>query len=249
MAGRGPCSPDFASELNAIIFNCLSGFADEAIHFDEDVRILKQRLLDEKLLILVEPAFQSMLGHMRSETFGKFKESLGMALDRGEGFSAAAHGCAQHYLASFDKCLFSCVAIERAKWDTSGVRENLHRDMDGQVVSLQSDKLSHLTKTYEMKLYDSLAGQVDNLFKNADDETRSSTRELLQHEAAYPVAGFSDALSRFEIGERVKRDMIGNSNERTWSKARMTTSRLYPRMRCLLCFCEGAVSSVRGVLG
>lgn len=46
-----------------------------------------------------------MLGHIRSGTLDKFKEAFDKALDQGEGFSKAAQGCSQAFMAVFDeKC-------------------------------------------------------------------------------------------------------------------------------------------------
>lgn len=46
-----------------------------------------------------------MLGHIRSGTLDKFKEAFDKALDQGEGFSKAAQGCSQVFMAVFDeKC-------------------------------------------------------------------------------------------------------------------------------------------------
>ena len=54
-------------------------------------------------LKLVQPAFQSLLGHVRSGTLDKFKEAFDKALECGDGFSAAAIDCTQSYMALFDE--------------------------------------------------------------------------------------------------------------------------------------------------
>lgn len=43
-----------------------------------------------------------MLGHLRSGTLEKFKDSFEKALNEGEGFSLAAHNCTESYMALFD---------------------------------------------------------------------------------------------------------------------------------------------------
>ncbi|KAI9079197.1 hypothetical protein K1719_038802 [Acacia pycnantha] len=83
-------------------------------------------------LWLVQPAFQSALGHVRSGTFDKFKEAFDKALNGGEGFSAAAKNCVESYMAQFDEACADIV-VEKANWDTSKVREKLHRDIDAHV--------------------------------------------------------------------------------------------------------------------
>lgn len=46
-----------------------------------------------------------MLGHLRSGTLDKFKDSFDKALSSGEGFSSAARHCSELHMAQFDeKC-------------------------------------------------------------------------------------------------------------------------------------------------
>lgn len=52
---------------------------------------------------LVQPAYQSMLGHVRSGTLDKFKDALDKAIKGGEGFSVAAQTCFKTYTAKFDE--------------------------------------------------------------------------------------------------------------------------------------------------
>lgn len=51
----------------------------------------------------MSPAFQSVLGHLRSGTLEKFKETFDKALSGGEGFSSAARDCTKLYMAQFDE--------------------------------------------------------------------------------------------------------------------------------------------------
>lgn len=52
---------------------------------------------------LVLPAFQLVLGHLRSGTLEKFRESFDKALSGEEGFSSAARDCTKLYMAQFDE--------------------------------------------------------------------------------------------------------------------------------------------------
>lgn len=40
--------------------------------------------------------------------------------------------------------------VEQANWDTSKVRDKLHRDIDAHIVSVRTAKLSELTALYEV---------------------------------------------------------------------------------------------------
>lgn len=51
---------------------------------------------------MVYPAYQSMLGHLRSKTLNDFKEAFAKALEIGEGFAVAAHTCTQSFKTKFE---------------------------------------------------------------------------------------------------------------------------------------------------
>jgi hypothetical protein len=54
---------------------------------------------------IIQPAYQSALGHVRSGTLDKFKEAFEKALKGGEKFSEAANNCVGSCVAQFDeKC-------------------------------------------------------------------------------------------------------------------------------------------------
>ncbi|CAL5321177.1 unnamed protein product [Camellia sinensis] len=84
----------------------------EATYFDEGVRSAKRKQLEEKLLQrllilpghkLVHPAYQSMLGHIRSGTLDRFKDAFHKALNRGDEFSVAACDCTVSFMSLFDE--------------------------------------------------------------------------------------------------------------------------------------------------
>ncbi|XP_048139463.1 protein ROOT HAIR DEFECTIVE 3-like isoform X2 [Rhodamnia argentea] len=199
--------PDFGKKLSSILEACLSGYDTEAVYFDESVRSSKRKQLEERLLQLVQPAFQSILGHIRCETLNKFKEAFDKALSGGEGFFVAAHDCTQFYMALFDKGCADAI-IAQAKWDTSRVREKLLRDIDAHVASVRDAKLSELTKAYEAKLNEALSGPVEALLDGANNETWSSIRKILLRETESAVTGFSGALSGFSLDEQIKEKML-----------------------------------------
>ncbi|RVW51979.1 Protein ROOT HAIR defective 3-like 1 [Vitis vinifera] len=104
--------PGFGKKLSLIIGSCLSGYDAEAIYFDEGVRSAKREQLEAKLLQLVQPAYQLMLGHIRSGTLDKFKEAFDKALSGGEGFAVATHGCTKAVMTQFDEeCAVTVVKI------------------------------------------------------------------------------------------------------------------------------------------
>ncbi|KAH1237758.1 Protein ROOT HAIR DEFECTIVE 3 1 [Glycine soja] len=199
--------PGFGKKLSSLLDTCFSEYDAEATYFDEGVRSSKQKQLQEKLFQLVQPAFQSALGHIRSGTLDKFKEAFDKALKGGEGFSVAANNCIGSGLVQFDEACTD-VVIEQTNWDTSKVREKLLRDIDAYVATVRATKISELTSSYEEKLKQALSGPVEALLDGANRDTWPSIRNLLRRETESAVSGFSAALTGFDMDEETRQKMI-----------------------------------------
>ncbi|XP_050231892.1 protein ROOT HAIR DEFECTIVE 3 [Mercurialis annua] len=204
----GPVS-GFGKRLSSILNTCFLEYDAEAIYFDEGVRSAKRKQLEGKLLQLVQPAHQSMLGHIRSGTLDKFKEAFDKALAAGEGFSSAAYSCTQSYMATFDEGCTDAI-IKQANWDTSKVRDKLRRDIDAHVASVRAAKLSELTSSFEAKLNEALSGPVEALLDGANSATWPAIRNLLQRETESVVTGLSSALAGFDMDEQTKENMLSS---------------------------------------
>ncbi|XP_030526189.2 protein ROOT HAIR DEFECTIVE 3-like [Rhodamnia argentea] len=200
--------PGFGKKLSSILEACLSGYDREVAYYDENVRSSMRGPLEENLLQLVRPAFQSMLGHIVCENLHMFKEAFDKALNEGKGFFVAAHECTQCYMTLFDKGCADAL-IEQAKWDTSGVREKLWRDIDAHVASVLAAKLSERTKAYEANLNKALSGSVEAVLDEAKRETWSTIRRILSDAIESEVTGFfSGALSDIQMDEQRKKTVL-----------------------------------------
>ncbi|KAA8540291.1 hypothetical protein F0562_024146 [Nyssa sinensis] len=199
--------PGFGKKLSLILDTCLSEYGAEATYFDEGVRSAKQKQLEEKLLQLVQPAYQSMLGHIRSGTLDKFKEAFDKALNGGEGFSVAARNCNKSFMTLFDEACEDAI-IAQANWDSSKARDKLQRDIDAHVAAVRAAKLSELTTLHESKLNEALSGPVEALLDGAGDDTWPAIRQLLRRETESTVSELSIALSGFEMDEQTKGKML-----------------------------------------
>ncbi|KAI4381038.1 hypothetical protein MLD38_007156 [Melastoma candidum] len=231
-AQTGPVS-GFGRSISSIIDTCLSGYEMEATYFDEGVRTSKQKQLEEKLLQLVQPASQSVLGHARSGILDKFKEAFDEALNV-EGFSSAASSCSEHYIALFDEACSDAI-IQQAKWDTSKAKEKFRQNVDAHIASVRADKLSDLTKEYEGKLNGALSGPVEALLDEANEKTWLSIRNLLRRETVSAITGFSSSLSGFNIDECSKEEMVSSLQDYARGvvegKAREEAARVLIRMK------------------
>lgn len=199
--------PGFGKKLSSIFHTCLSEYDAEAIFFDEGVRTAKRQGLEAKVLQLIQPAYQSMLAHLRSRALDDFKEAFDKALNSGTQFSVAAHDCSTHYISVFDEGCADAT-IEQAHWDPSKVREKVKRDIDAHVVSVRASKLAELTSLYEGKLNKALSEPVEALLDAANDNTWPAIRNLLKRETESAVSGFSKDISGFEIDQKTTNEML-----------------------------------------
>ncbi|CAN6465056.1 unnamed protein product [Victoria cruziana] len=224
----------FGKKLTAILDACLSGYDMEAIYFDEDVRTAKRRQLESRALHLLYPAYQSVLGHLRSKTLDHFKNVFDQALQQGEGFAVAAGNCAACCMSEFDHGCTDA-SVEVADWDPSKVREKLRRDIDGHISSVRTAKLVEITAKYERQLTIALEEPVESLLDAAGNDTWPAIRKLLRRETAAAVEGFSRALSSFDMDQVTIGKMLANLSDFARSlvekKAREESGKVLIRMK------------------
>ncbi|KAL0664943.1 hypothetical protein Bca4012_101781 [Brassica carinata] len=229
----GPVS-NFGKRLTSILGSCLSEYDGEATFFDEGVRSLKRHQLQEKLLQLVNPAFQDVLGHIRFGMLEKFKASFDKALEIGEGFSSASTTWFKSCMAQFDEECAGAI-VEQADWDTAKVRDKIVRDIEAHISSVRTSKLSELTSQYESKLHEALSEPVEALLEGANDETWRTVKKLHRRETESAVSGFSSALAGFDIEEEMRDKMVKSLQEYSRgaieSKAKEEAGRVLMRMK------------------
>ncbi|KAK2983810.1 hypothetical protein RJ640_008486 [Escallonia rubra] len=226
--------PGFGKKLSSILDDRLSEYDAEATYFEEGVRFAKRKQLEEKLLQLVQPAYQSMLGHIRSGTLNKFKEAFDNALNGGQGFAKAARDCTESYMKVFDEGSTDAI-VKQANWESSKVRDKLRRDMDAHVAAIRTAKLSELTTSYEAKLNEALSGPVEALLDGAGDDTWPAIRKLLRRETESAVSALSVALSGFEMDELTRDKMLSRLEDYARgvveAKAKEESARVLIRMK------------------
>ncbi|XP_043690062.1 protein ROOT HAIR DEFECTIVE 3 homolog 2-like [Telopea speciosissima] len=199
----------FGKKLSSILETYLSEYEMEAIYFDEGVRNAKREQLQSKALDFVHPAYQTMLGHLRSKYLNNFKKGLEQLLNRGEGFSTSVRIWTQSCMHEFDEGCADA-AVKQANWDPSKVREKLRRDIEAHVASVRSAKLSEIVANYENQLTEALAQPVESLFDTAGKNTWASIRKLLKRETETAVSGFSTAVASFEVDQAAFDKMVQN---------------------------------------
>ncbi|CAB4272397.1 unnamed protein product [Prunus armeniaca] len=190
----------FGKKLSSMIDTCILEYDKEATHYDEGAKSVKRKQLEEKMLKLVQPAFEDQLELKRSSTLDKFKEAFDKSLDGViKGFSVTARNFTKSFMAQFDEDCAD-VVIKQANWDTSKVRDKLRRDIEAHVASVHADKIKDHC---EAKLRELLSGPVEVLLKQADNTTWPTIRILLQ-EAKSAFSGSAAAISGFDMDEQTK---------------------------------------------
>ncbi|XP_020272655.1 protein ROOT HAIR DEFECTIVE 3-like [Asparagus officinalis] len=204
----GPVS-GFGRKLGSILDTYLSEYDDEAIYFEESVRTAKRQQLESRALHLVHPAFQAMLGHLRSKYLDKFKNDLEQSLKSGRGFATSVSSCTQSCMDEFEQGCAD-VVIKHADWDASKVREKLQRDIEAHAVSVRSTKLSELSAACEKQLTEALSEPVESLFEASGIDVWTSIRRLYQQEMQKALSGLANSLSGFELDQVFFNEMLGN---------------------------------------
>ncbi|KAK9055661.1 hypothetical protein SSX86_026746 [Deinandra increscens subsp. villosa] len=199
--------PDFGNKISSLLDTCFIGYDDEAAFFEEGVRSCKRKQLTEKLLQLIEPAYQSTLQHMRSETLEKFIKAFEDALSKGQGFQVASRDCSILAMKSFDEQCKGAI-IKQADWDTSKVRAKVSQDIESHIADVRNAKLSDLTGLYESNLKNALHGPVEAILEGAADDTWPAIRKLLRSETKTALSKFSRALAGFEMDEDAKKNLL-----------------------------------------
>ncbi|KAI5336832.1 hypothetical protein L3X38_016101 [Prunus dulcis] len=198
--------PGFGKKLSSMIYTCISGYDEEATYYDEGVKSVKRKQLEEKLLQFVQPKFQDLLELKRSFTLDKFKEAFDKDLDGViQGFSVTARNSTESFMAQFDEGCADAV-IKQANWDTSKVRDKLRRDIEAHVASVHADKIKDHC---EAKLRELLSGPVEALLKQANNMTWPTIRRRLR-EAESAFSGSAAAISGYEMDEQTKAKIDAN---------------------------------------
>nr|KAJ0210225.1 hypothetical protein LSAT_V11C400194890 [Lactuca sativa] len=197
----------FGKKLSSLLNKTLSSYDEEATYFEDSVRSAKRKQLEEKLLQLVQPAYQLMLEHIKSGTLENFKKALIDALNGGQGFAVAARDNTAKFTTLFEEQCEDAI-IKQSKWDSSKIRDKFSRDLDSHILEVRTAKLSELNALYETKLKEGLYGPVEALLEGGSDDTWAAIRKLLHQVTEKAVSEFSFALSGFEMDDEEKEDMI-----------------------------------------
>ncbi|KAB2613019.1 protein ROOT HAIR DEFECTIVE 3-like [Pyrus ussuriensis x Pyrus communis] len=195
--------PGFGDVLSSLLDTYISKYDGETTYYDEGVRSGKRKLLEEKLLQLVQPAFHNLVENISSSTLDEFKEAFNTALDRQEGFSVAVCRCTESFMAQFQEGCADA-AIKQADWNTSTVTDELERGMKAHVASVYTLKISELAAHCKGKLEQQLSGPVKALLEGPSNETWPTLRKNLSQEIESVLSGSCPAFPGFDMDDQTK---------------------------------------------
>ncbi|KAL2341507.1 hypothetical protein Fmac_009447 [Flemingia macrophylla] len=224
----------FGKKMSSIIDACLSQYNEEAIFFDEAVRNAKRKQLELKALDLVNPAYTTLLGHIRAKALNDFKTKLEQSLNNGEGFASSVRTWTQSTMFEFDK-VSADASVRHANWSASKVRDKLRRDIDSHASSVRDAKLLEITTNFEKKLAKALTEPVESLFEAGGKDTWLSVRELLKRETEVAVSEFSVSIAGFELDEetveKMQQSLRDYARKLVENKAREEAGKILIRMK------------------
>ncbi|KAM7472585.1 hypothetical protein LguiA_010768 [Lonicera macranthoides] len=225
--------PDFGKKLSLILETYLSEYDVEAKYFDEGVRTERRKQLKDKMLQLVEPAYQRMLEHIHSQTLDRFKEAFQEKINGSEEFFVSAHDSIKSSMTQFDE-LCADVMVKQANWNSSKQRDKLQHDMDSHVAAICSSKVSEIRTLHEAKLEAVLTGHVEMLLVRAGDGTWQEIREYSERQMQSAISEISSAVSGFRMDEHTYNEMVLQLKDYArgviQAKARQEAARVLTRM-------------------
>ncbi|XP_047050526.1 protein ROOT HAIR DEFECTIVE 3 homolog 1-like [Lolium rigidum] len=197
----------FGKKLGYIVDVHMQEYDKEAVYFDEAVRNAKRKVLESRILNLVQPAFHKVLSYLRGKALEKFKSDLNLSLENGKGFAASVRESTESSVNEFDQGCADAV-IKQADWDYSKMLEKVRRDIEEHAFSISERKLSELTSRAKEKLRKALVEPVESLFDAASQTTWESIRNLYKRETEAILPEFLNTLSGFEMESAVSEGMV-----------------------------------------
>lgn len=189
----------FGKFVNDVVEKFLQAYNMEAAFFDEGVRTSKQNFLTSRILDVVQPSYQLVIGHHRAKVLNSFKMSLDTNLEShsDEGFANIVRWCSKAALLEFERgCADAEVA--RSGWDSSKAKEKLLRDIDTHAQTKRKEKLAEVVSMFENKLEAALDEPTASLLDAAAPDTWSAISRLMEAEVKDATSRLSDAIVGFE---------------------------------------------------
>ncbi|CAD7704286.1 unnamed protein product [Ostreobium quekettii] len=198
---------NFGERASALITSCLSGYDQEALYFDEEVRANKRLELVEKVQALARPACEQQMRHLRIQMLDDFSKQLkiGTTVD-GIPFSECAKRCKEEALAAF--------ADEGAKsdmpsigWSHSEFCPAMERSVDGMVSDLKKDKVEAVFKTLQDGFATTLVGPSAELLDTMPQQLWQRLRGLMGSAIKQASGQLAKSLEGYDFLEEERDDM------------------------------------------
>ncbi|WJX23177.1 hypothetical protein P8452_12407 [Trifolium repens] len=131
----------FGKKLGSIIHTYLSQYDEETSFFDEAVRNAKRKQFQSNVFVIVHPAYETMLEHVRSKCLEAFKIKLDGSLKSGKGFDSSVKYLTPSIMCEFDEASKDAF-VRQTSWSASMVKDKLCHDVDSHALSVKNKRLS-----------------------------------------------------------------------------------------------------------
>ncbi|GIL45756.1 hypothetical protein Vafri_2910 [Volvox africanus] len=157
----------FGKRAHDLMESCVLGYESEARYFDAHVRLAKLEELQQRLLAVLQPVYQSQVTAQQAAILAAFDKELKLAAMEGGGlhgsFVAAAAACRMEAIAAFDKAFSKHLRIDGTPWDVAAESMSLAEVLDSRISGVRSREVLLATERAEQQLASLVSSPVIGL--------------------------------------------------------------------------------------
>ncbi|XP_040368135.1 protein ROOT HAIR DEFECTIVE 3 homolog 2 [Rosa chinensis] len=171
----------FGERLSLILETCFNEYEIEAKFFDEGVKNTKRHdVLEKRAYEFVQPAYTTMLEHIRSKAYKEFEARLTEALAKGEALVAAVETLTRASITEFDQGCADAAIKQAVKWDYSSIRDKLRSDIEARVHCVYNDNIIADLKRMNLENKEEAQKQIDRLIELHQQDQETNARQMEQ---------------------------------------------------------------------
>ncbi|GMH34197.1 hypothetical protein BSKO_02031 [Bryopsis sp. KO-2023] len=191
--------PDFGERASGLVDSCLTGYDEEAMYFDSEVRDLKRIELVEKVHTIVKPAFEQQVVHLQGKLFADFQRNVkvGMSVE-GQSFSESTSKCREQAVNAFGDS-FSQISVSGTPWAQSDYQPTFETMLTNEVEKLKSEKIEALMQEVEAAFSSSLSAPAMDLLDSVPIDLWTHLRSVLASACSSADAQLKDGLEGYDL--------------------------------------------------
>eukprot|EP00210_Caulerpa_lentillifera_P002250 g2162.t1 len=171
---------EFGARMGGLVDSCITGYDEDAMYFDEEIRDAKRAELIEKVLILVKTPYEKQMGHLHSTLYNEFEKELklGMVM-KGVQFS----DCAAEYREAAETQFVEKqkqYQIQHLKLESADHLQKLLNAIDSLVTELKQQKMTEVKNEVESLFASILSNPAIDLFNDVPQGLWVKARQILE---------------------------------------------------------------------